>query len=116
MQLVGISERRYFNGRNFLGALFRKEDGTEFELPMSVDQLSVLLEEAGQIEVEAPPPPPRRRQAAAPQPSPVAPPQANFHDDFADDDEFEEVDGPTIRLAQFDSGIAEGMGDEGPLG
>lgn len=112
MQMIGYTERRYFNGSNFLGALFQKPDGEEFEMAISPDQLAVLLAESGQVGPTA-----RRRPATrvTPAPSPVMPPGPPLGTDFADamgDDDFEEVDGPTIRLATFDSGNAGGGGDD----
>lgn len=101
MKLIGVGERRYFGGDRYAIAIFQKEDGAEFDLPVNMDQMASILAESGQADarrtVRAPVRTPARTPAPAPAPS-------SFEDDMSDD----EVEGTdTIRLASFQGGGSE---------
>ena len=111
MQLVGVGERRYFGADNYAVAIFRKDDGTEFELPVTVNQMATILAESGQVRRGPPARTPVVAPAAQARPQ-TSSPAAAFDRDFGDDGE--EVEGtPTIRLARVEggNGLLENEGD-----
>ena len=90
MQVIGVGERRYFTGHSTMVLIIRTANGTEIDLPCSVEQVAAVLEHSNMQEMVQ----------RAPQRNPSPPAPAPVHDSFAnsmlDDDEV--VDDP-IRLA-----------------
>ena len=90
MQLIGMSERRYFGRGTRLAAIFLKPDGFEFELPVSVDQMSELIAQSGEA---APPhrssvrPPSRSPAPRAPTAPQSQPTEVPIHEALSDDDD-----------------------------
>jgi len=102
MLLIGIVETRYFSGPHELAVRVQNDDGSYFDLPVTLDQASTLLAQTGAVRsVKRRPAPP-----ASPVPAGAAP--LGFDDD-EDDGVAEIAEGDSIRLARFPTG---GMLDE----
>ena len=116
MQLIGMSERRYFGRGTRLAAIFLKPDGFEFELPVSVDQMSELIAQSGEVNTS-----PQRSSARPPSRSPAPrsptapqsqPTEVPIHEALSDDaGEFEGDEG-TIRLARINDDFGGGFADD----
>jgi len=96
MQMIGIVETRYFGGPHELSVRILKDDDNYFDLPISLEQASMLLAETDQAA------PVRTRQPAAPPATPPTTP--NVPSGFEDEDGEEMADTDSIRLATFPGG------------
>jgi hypothetical protein len=96
MKFIAIVETHYFGGPRELALRIEKDDGNVFDLPVSMEQASLLMAEMGLLQE------PTR---AKPKPPPSTPARS-----FLDEEEDEEVD--TIRLAHID-GVQDGEKEEG---
>lgn len=97
MELIGFGERRYFQNKHELFAIFSKEDGSEFELPVSTDQMAVLLAESGQAGGGRVRRRPAQTSSTSTEPGPAPMNSPSPGNPLADEEEDEDV-GP-IRLA-----------------
>lgn len=87
MQVIGVGERRYFNGFQEMVIILMKSNGQQFDLPASPEQVGTLLDlmEAASAAPTAPPTPP---------PAPTQPP------------------GPSKPLSDFAASLLDGDGEE----
>jgi len=109
MQVIGVGERRYFNGYQEMVIILMGPDGLQIDLPASPEQVGTLLEVMEPPAAVAPPAPPpapapelKEPEQATEQAAEAAPTGPPTLSDFAAsmlDGDGEEVEEP-IRLAR----------------